>query len=276
MSYLYIKSFIDEQIKTLNSPLVIDDELRRIISRNNLNEDKVKSLLFKCNILIKRHNRNKFNKQVCHQIVQQVAKSERDKILKVNETLVRISSTLQPILLPDFALAGVDRLKRLNELADELPEASYLFALHHELSQNEESDESEEPEEQTGLIVDDVEKVPSVLKKALQKSHRKAVLEELKGHIEDQEVKNEELKRRYEEVRRKLLDLNTDLVYQAQKLRYLQMLDKKMAFLQAKEGPREDLNDSEEEEVVGESGEGSLRTQMTRFGILVENLDFAL
>lgn len=272
MSYLEIKSFIDEQIKALNAPLVIDENIKAIIGRHNLSEDKIKGTLFKCNILIKRHNRNKFNKQVVHQIVQQVAKSEQEKLMKVNSTLTRLSTMLQPILLPDFVLAGSldERIKQLRELAEELPELSYLFALHTGEDEEEESEDEPTPEE--GLIQDDQEYVQTT--SSIRKSYQKAVREELQGQIEVQKGRNEELKTKYDHLRTKLLSVSSDLTYKTQKLRYLQTLNRKLGFLGL---TQEELNDSDEEEEVPAIEEhGSLRAQLNRFGILVEKLDFAM
>lgn len=135
-SYLYTRQFIDREVKVLNGPLVFDDAIHAIIARYNMtkpeeeeeiDESKVKNVIFRCNILLKRHNRNIFPSQIINQIVQQILKNEQIKLVKVNENFANINSILQPILLPtDLSGDYANQLTLFNQLINELPELKYL------------------------------------------------------------------------------------------------------------------------------------------------------
>lgn len=135
-SYLYTRQFIDREVKVLNGPLSFDDAIHAIIARYNMtkpeekeeiDESKVKNVIFRCNILLKRHNRNIFPSQIINQIVQQILKNEQIKLVKVNENFANINSILQPILLPtDLSGDYANQLTLFNQLINELPKLKYL------------------------------------------------------------------------------------------------------------------------------------------------------
>lgn len=124
-SYQYTKGFIDQQVKALNSPLTLDSEIEDILQK----ETNVSKSIFKCNVLVRRYNRNKYQSQAINQIIQQVLKNETSKLVKVNESFIKIHSILKIILIPenisDDNLPG--KLKLFNQLINELPQLKYLI-----------------------------------------------------------------------------------------------------------------------------------------------------
>lgn len=278
MSYLQIKQFIDEQIRILNTPLVITDDIRAMLKRAKVPEERLQSALFKANLQIKRDNRNRFNKQVVHQIVQQVAKSEKEKLHKVNAALEKISVLLRPILLPDFSSVGClhDRIQMVNELAIELPEPAYLFALYEDVDFEQSESEGEDVEEDVLphlLVQDGEERVITKTKGEMRREYTRAIQEELKGRLPGRAEVNEELKKHYTDVRTKIIGMNEELVYKMQKLEYLKKLNSKLQFLGAAEtGADSDVDEPMEEEDTAED----IKAQANRFKILVEKLEFAM
>lgn len=299
MSYLYIKNFIEEQIQILNQPLVIDDELRAVMAKNNISEETMKSIVLKANLRLKRYNRSRFNRQAVHQIVQQVVNNEKEKVFKVNEALAKIDMMIPLVLLPEFSLVGEngDRVRMMSELIHELPEPEYLFAAQEfveeeqgieaegrgeeELVGNEQDKPKSKSEFSTDLLVqDDQENLKGQerveeeqRKKQLDKYHAE-VSKELKQHVTMHQQRNRELRSQYTELRRELRQLNEKLVYSLQKLEYLRLLSGKLEFLE-RDKPRE-RPDSEEEESEVEDSSIDLKVQMTRFRILMEKLQFAM
>lgn len=307
MSYLYIKKFLDEQIRVLNQPLVIDDALRAIMARDHISEEKMKSIVLKANIKLKRHNRYKFNKQVVHQIVQQIVKNEQEKLSKVNGALSKIDTLMQPVLLPDFSSTDIsDRIRQFNALVDELPEPEYLFALvdidelereaetgkgKKSAGENEGSGDNEGNGEPDGsgeharvqenesdeeiLVQDDEERVSVDRKRErLEKEYQAQISSELRDRLALLANRHSELKEKYTQLRDELVSLNENLIYQQQKLLYLKNIHTK---LKAVNGEKEEkLLDSENEDSESDEQGVDMDVQMKKFSILVEKLQFAM
>ncbi|OBA20622.1 hypothetical protein METBIDRAFT_12594 [Metschnikowia bicuspidata var. bicuspidata NRRL YB-4993] len=288
MSYLQIKRFVDEQIKALNTPLILNDDIKRLLHQEGISEGQAQSILFKCNLLMKRHNRTKFNKQVVHQIVQQVAKAEQENLMQVNKALSKISRLAQPIMTDQFASSGrlEDRLRLLSNLADILPEGRYLFAVHGDNeseSQPPDDAETQAPgsEDPNPLVRDDEELVQSPSELEMQNQYLKATKHELDQQIGAYNEKRDKLRQQYDDLRMQLAHLNEDIVYKMEKLAYLRSLNLKMDFLGARPDEKcvdscDSDGDDEEEAVVENSEDEGLGPQMTRFSVLVEKLEFAL
>ncbi|KAF3986630.1 hypothetical protein FT663_04337 [Candidozyma haemuli var. vulneris] len=273
MSYLYIKRFVEEQVEILSQPLVIDDDVRRVMAKHNLPEETVKNALFKVNLSLKRHNKHKFSKQVVHQLVQQITKNEHDKLMKVNEQLQKVTQLVQPIIVPEAkgGLTVSERVTRLQELADVLPEPAYLFALDGGEDEEAEKEKVEEKEEdnEDGLIVDDQDRVERISKKQLEEEYIQAIREEVKEDVTLQKATNEELRQRYAALREQLVEISQKLIYDQQKLGYLEALEKKV---EALKGSGMEASEASE---ASEGGRDDLEAQITRFRILVEKLEYA-
>lgn len=298
MSYLYIKNFIEAQIQILNRPLVIDDELRAIMAKNNISEETMKGIVLKANLRLKRYNRSRFNRQAVHQIALQVMNNEKEKVFKVNEALIKIDMMIQPVLLPEFSLVGEDgdRIRMVSELINELPETEYLFAVQDfvgveqekEEKRSERNVEQNEPDQigkgtepETDLLVrddeerlEDQERVEEEQRKNLMDKYEAEVAKELKEQMAGHQQRNEALKLQYTGLREKLLRLNNELVYKLQKLEYLRQLSGKLDFLEKEKGG--ERPDSEDEDSEVEESSINLNVQMSRFRILVEKLQFAM
>ncbi|KAM9905944.1 hypothetical protein OXX79_001841 [Metschnikowia pulcherrima] len=301
MSYLQIKRFIDDQIKVLNTPVKIDENVKQLIHEGELTASQAQSVLFKCNLLIKRHNRTRYNKQVVHQIVQQVAKAEHANLLRVNESLETIDRIIKPVLTDQFAGSGrlKDRIGMLNNLAEILPEGRYLFALHGENDKNNEEKhngkESKENEQNMGigvpleatneaepgrdtLVRDNEEVVPSEMTET-RNQYMEATERELEKSVGAHKEKRGELRLRYDDLRARLIRLNEDLVYKMQKLEYLKKLNTKLDFSSNFQTSAMDYDsdiDDIQEERKEENTVDALGPQMSRFNVLVGKLEFAL
>lgn len=257
-SYQYTKRFIDREVKQLNNPLTYTKEVRDIIENNSnsiqdddnynnnnndgnsnlasVNQSKIKSAIFKCNILIKRHNRNVFSSQIINQIIQQILKSEQAKLIKVNESFMKINLILQPILLPDLADLSGDygsQINDFNELVEGLPELKYLLIKEDEEdpeSENNLSDNNEEEKEEShsNLVLDDQERLNVLSKKKLRRKFNKEMKNELNLQLTKRQTNIDELLDAYDEVRTQLIDLNKGLAYKYNKLQYLKQLKQKL------------------------------------------------
>lgn len=264
MSYLEIKRIVEEQISKVSQPVEITDEVRRVMDKYGIPEEKIKNGLLKVNLHIKRQNKHRFSKQVVHQLVQQILKNEHDKLSKVNEQLQRVQQLIQPVIVPESqgGLSINERVSKLQELAEVLPEPTYLFALDAKGDDEEEVEEDameEDERDHEGLIVDDEARVERILKKKLEKEYAKAVQEEIKEDVASRKESNEELRQRYTKLREQLIQQSQALIYQQQKHAYLEMLAKKTETLR-----EADFLDKE-----------GLEAQITRFRILVEKLEYA-
>ncbi|KAM9905035.1 hypothetical protein OXX69_007336 [Metschnikowia pulcherrima] len=298
MSYLQIKRFIDDQIKVLNTPVKIDENVKQMIHEGEITASQAQSALFKCNLLVKRHNRTRYNKQVVHQIVQQVAKAEHANLLRVNESLEKIDRIIKPVLTDQFAGSGrlKDRIGMLNNLAEILPEGRYLFALHGENDEKKhEGEESKENEQNTGLeahsettneaetgrdtlVRDNEEVVPSEMTET-RNQYMEATNRELEKSIGAHKEKRGELRRKYDDLRARLIRLNEDLVYKMQKLEYLKKLNTNLDFSSNFRTSAMEYDsdiDDVREEPKEENTVDALGPQMSRFNVLVGKLEFAL
>ncbi|KAM3125297.1 hypothetical protein CJJ07_003665 [Candidozyma auris] len=280
MSYLEIKSIVEKEVEKVTKPLLIDDEVRRVMAKHHIPEETVQQALNKTNAHLKRVVRHKLSKQVVHQLVQQIVKNESQKLMKVNEQLQRVSQLVQPIIVPESkgGLSAQERVTQLQELVEVLPEPEYLFAFDRGDEDKEEEEEQdarkyeERKEDKLGdgndeenlgnrLIVDNEARVESISKRQLEEEYAKAVSEEIKEDVALRKASNEELRQKYAELRTQLIEVSGKLIYERQKIEYLTKLEEKTRVI--KNIPRKD------------EGRTDLDAQITRFRILVEKLEYA-
>lgn len=277
-SYLYTKRFIDQQVKILNQPLVIDDRLRALIAQlqleygpDSISESQLQKVLQKTNARIRRHNAAAFLAQVTNQIVQQVLKLELYKLAIVNEQLAKIRYILRPLLLPDFNLVSNDdpktRLRQFELLIKELPESQYLIVDDSPMNKNEQrlfvssDEESDSEDEDDNLLVeDDAARVEEPVSSQRLRSHyTKKLKEEVNRQIQrDQTI--DQLLAKYDELRLALVDEHSKLLYLFEKIQYLKSLKNEIQNTLGISLPGENNkkvdheiydSDEEEDEVVG-------------------------
>lgn len=259
LTYLEIKRFVDEQISILNRPFTIDDEVRKAMSDEDIPESKVKSLQFKCNLLLKRHNRAKLNKQIVHQIVQQIVKAESESLQRANESLEKVLRLARPVVTDNFALYGSieSRIDMLNALADELPESRYLLHLHNDSEATEESANTEKADkgETEEMLLDIIQDHGEPIEKEhLAKDVPTAAVQQ---GILKREFHRDNMLNRYDKLREQLFLNNEEVLYNMEKEAYLRKLNREL-----------ELGDD-----VQLSGE-DIAGQISRFKILVEKLSF--
>ncbi|CUM46685.1 uncharacterized protein AC631_05279 [Debaryomyces fabryi] len=236
-TYLYTKRFIDQEVRRLSQPLVVTSKLESILTEESEEDDpegrqvgekQLQQIISKVNVLIKRHNRNVFSRQVVNQMIQQVIKCEQNKLMVVNDKLMRIEMILKPILLPEVSQTGNVKtlMGEFGELVRELPESKYLFEQDDEYSadEKEETPDNTPSDEERILVQDEEERVEDDELTKSQYNHR------LRQQTEQEQSKkhNTQLLQKYDGIRHHLIELHRGLEYKYAKLEYLNQLKKKL------------------------------------------------
>lgn len=288
-SYLYTKKFIDEKVKKLNLPLVVSDNIKSILeSQNNddeelliLTESQFNKVLAKLNTQIKRHNKTQFNAQRKNQIIQQILKAEQNKLLIVNEQMMKIKVIMKPILIPNYDNKSYeqDSLNELEELVNELPESKYLFA--EEEDSDEDPSSSRELEEDTGVLIEDTEeRIEGPLSKGQRrKQFKKEIINQLKLNTPEYESRSS-LLQKYESLRLDLIRLAHDIRYGVEKLEYLKSFKDGLARALGKNFNKNDMDNEVYDSDEGYDFEKSeldldatnLQDEMNRFNNLVNEI----
>lgn len=276
MNHAQLKKLIEEQVELLQEPLKIDSEVQAVMKKHNLSENQVNQILGKVNGIMRKAHKQRFNKQVTHQIVQQISKNEEEKMLKVGEMLSRANSLTRQILCVETLEHGItveQQVKRLTELAEILPEPEYL-KVYENSKKPEQVPESEQPEEpEQNLIQDNEERVRILLRKELRKQQEQEIEKEVSQALEVEKQRQLPLIEQYAELRTRLLETTEKLVYASQKLDFLKKLQREAGFLTGV--PKAELADSDDElEPAPEVKNADLQAQLTKFRILVEKLDY--
>lgn len=300
-SYQYTKHFLEREVKHLSEPLEFTPEIRDLIRRQqtvdgdtDATNERVRTLLFRCNVKIKRHNRNVFTKQATHHIAQQVVKNEQAKMVEVNRRFAQINTVMMPILVPDFAqLASADdKAAKFSSLVNDLPESKYLL-VSDEGPASEENGPDSESSERDGLVLDELALIPEiVLKKDLaERAHQKLErnLQRAQEHIDLPSLLHQ-----YDTVRLQLILLSSDLNYKVEKLRYLRDLKAKLASAfdlptpQPAQRASDEIYDSDEEgfesaglegvqlNLVNSTTSENLHSEISKFRVLVEKIGLKL
>lgn len=307
-TYLYTKRFIDQEVKRLGQPLEITPSLERILADQNsddaidssgeLSEKQLQQIIGKVNVLIKRHNRNIFPKQVINQIVQQVIKCEQNKLMIVNEKLMRIELILKPILLPEVNQMGNIKMLmgEFGTLVRELPESKYLLEDEDEDEEDRIRDEEdnardqEESEEEHILVQDEQERLND---EELTKSQYTRQLKQRTERVHSKQRDEQQLLQQYDEIRHRLIQLHLGLEYKYAKLEYLNQLKQKLLLVLHVPIPQPVPDTSEngddepydsDDEPMATSGSNqvdaicntSLPNEINKFRVLVEKITYRL
>lgn len=278
-SYLYIKAFIENQIHLLNGPIELTSELGIIADNEGINRRELQIILARINMLIRRHNKTVFSPQIINQIINQVIKSERNKLELVNERLSNIKNLMIPILVPDSHILGnlIYKLQEFNRLVNELPEGKYLFMTRsqdevdimaeQDMTLNElgsDNEDDNDDDNNNGLIQDDQQRIVNQDNTTMKSQYNRNIY-----RMVDEQVKpNEELLKNYEEIRLQLVTINHDVQYKYQKMRYLQQLRDKL-------GNALGITIKNDELEVNNNGEYSqINNEINKFKILSDSINF--
>ncbi|ODV78578.1 uncharacterized protein CANTADRAFT_6935 [Suhomyces tanzawaensis NRRL Y-17324] len=288
-SYLYTKRFIEAQVKVLNRPLKLDSALKNIVANQHehspdgetLTEAQLARAIEKINIRLKRHNNNSFTGQIIHRIVQQVLKLEQAKLSQVNDQLIRARTVLQPVLLPEFDLvtnlAQQDSIQQFGDMINELPEAKYLM-VSPDVEEDEGSAGSESSEDDNILVQDLQERVePQPSRRKIRLEQKRQIAQQVKQKIDEEGIPG--LLDRYEELRLRLIELHSQLVYKFEKRDYLAGLKQELIGLVDHASDPEDelgVEGLQKNLISTKTSPDGLGSEINRFRILVEKLAYKL
>ncbi|EGV61883.1 hypothetical protein PSN45_000575 [Yamadazyma tenuis] len=272
-SYNYIKSFIDAQIREINRPVELSRQVKAVLSDENINIKQFQITLMRLNLLIRRHNSNMFPPRIINQIINQIIKSENYKIELVNERLSRISKIIKPLILTNLnpSSSSLQSVGEVNELISELPEAKYLFVTHSVGTHNddpesqpqvEDEDEDEDDVQYGDGLVEDFEETV----KTPAKNEKLKFQQTLYRQLDQKMGLDNELLEQYGVVRSRLLETNEQLQYKQSKMKYLELLRRKLADAMGMT--------IEDDRLVVSSVDNSMRSEMSRFKLLVDSIAF--
>lgn len=280
MSYLDTKRFIDEQVKLLNHPVIVNDEIRDVCQIYGIPESTMRSVLFKSNLQIKRNNRSRYSRAKVHQTVQQILAVEKELCHLAESAPVRVQSLL--LLTFDAAVAVkwplAQQVDWTMRQASYMPEGKFLFGSSgenlsaekgddvYEANENEVNEHNVKENRQKGDI--DSEKsnhfnrmsYKAVLSPKVTDNEKRARYEVSGLPGSNTDSKNDILRERYDQLRKEYLQLQKDLVYRAQKLDYLRDLAQMLCFAEQRS---DTIN------------RGDVEREMRRFSILVEKLSYS-
>lgn len=260
MSQNDVRQFIQDQIKILNSPLVLDEELKILCRAHKLSEAKIRSILFKCNLQIKRHNRSKYDEALIDNVVNEVVQAERQS----GEARVSRLTQLEQYLRSDISIKEESSVERrteiVNDLGKDVPEAKALV-------RDDDVDEKTEMAEFGDIlsnggtggtrIEEDLRDIASY--SGSENNQGKTKMDkESEAYAKDTDPAGQNLTE-YDRLRQAYIQQNVELLYQAQKLEYLTKLCDSISVC------------------LGSLRDGSqtdMRTEMKRFSVLVEKLRY--
>ena len=305
-TYLYTKRFIDQEVRRLSQPLTVTSKLQRILTEESTEDDpdsqqvgekQLQQIIGKVNVLIKRHNRNVFSRQVVNQIIQQVIKCEQNKLMVVNEKLMRIEIILKPILLPEVNQTGNVKtlMGEFGELVRELPESKYLFDQDDDTADEDEKTSDHASSDDEGILVQDEQE--RVEDDELTKSQYNRRLRQ-QTEQEQSKSSSTQLLHKYDNIRHHLIELHKGLEYKYAKLEYLTLLKEKLlcVLLVPEEHTKRDsfhsqnnVNDDEPFDSDDEANNTlshqhnldyatntSLSNEINKFRVLVEKISYRL
>ncbi|CAI5758621.1 unnamed protein product [Candida verbasci] len=227
---VYLSNFIQSQVDTLNQPIKVTNKLNDIISTTNLSNRQVKSLVDKINKQILAQNEKLYSPDIHQQIITQVLKLERQKFTIVNQIINKIYIILQPILLPNFVnLTNLDKREKLvefNELINELPDEKYLIINKREIM-TKDFDLNKSPideDEEDDLDGDDAFINHEVVANEEAKLKKREYLDVMIKEVDQLSQLDQDLVKRYSELRKDLRSVHDKLKYKYDKLNFLNEL----------------------------------------------------
>ncbi|WPK24130.1 hypothetical protein PUMCH_001388 [Australozyma saopauloensis] len=262
MSQNDVRQFIQDQIKILNSPLVLDEELKTLCRAHKLSEAKIRSILFKCNLQIKRHNRSKYDEALIDNVVNEVVQAERQS----GEARVSRLTQLEQYLRSDISIKEESSVERrteiVNDLGKDVPEANVLV-------RDDDLDEKNKVAE-FGDILGNGGDGDSGIRSEQEPCDTRSHSGSKNDHGETKLDKESEANAKgtdpagqnlteYDRLRQAYIQQNVELLYQAQKLEYLDKLCNSLSVCQGS---------------LRDDSQTDMRTEMNRFSVLVEKLRY--
>lgn len=263
-SYRYTKRFIETELKALNRPIEVTDDMKTIALEEGIDTKQLQVVAMRLSMLIKRHNANVFSSRIIDQIAYQVVKSERNKAEMINDRLTKVQTMIKPLLVPTIDL--VSRAKEFDQVVKELPEGKYLFVTqppseqseHHLDLQPEFGQEDQEDQEDNGLVQDDEAQVDQGLDPhKYQEQISRAVERAHQNRDADNMVQD------YETIRVKLVQLSQSLQYKYKKLQYVEQLRHKLSIT---------LGIDLEQPETYQQLDNQIPSELNKFQILVDSI----
>lgn len=267
MSYLDLNRFIDDQVKLLNKPLLIDDELIEAGRQFGISDSQIRSILFKCNLQIKRQIRANFERPLVHDVIQKVLISEKmlsdDCKLAGSKLEQLLSSELDERLASSWPIEN--KVRRIADLADCMPDGE--FNILGNKDSNWTSDGIGELKSQTsndaGLMILPASHSELNLQPERETVENGDTLDQKLYRKDEDSEENAMFRERYNQLRTEYLRQHSELQYQVQKLDYLRHLRKQLTG-----GSQPESNKGS----YSQRRSVDLQKEMERFEILVEKL----
>lgn len=254
------KLLVEEQIKIINSSLVIDDEVRDICLKHGISMSQVRSILFRTNLQIKRHNRAKYGADFVDQLVQKVLQDRNVSDDQIASPIVQLRFLLNA---DDTSIAHEELIPRkarlVNEVASNLPEGQLLFELDVCSADQFELDRKDALAERSDI--EDLQALKIPLSRLSSAGDDSKILES--AFASQQERMD-----MYNRLRDEYIKQTDEINYAVQKLAYFEKLANILSFLD----DVQKTTDGEEQEW----SELDFTAEIRRLAILVEKLRFAL
>lgn len=248
MSYLDVNRFIDNQVKLLNEPLTLDDDILQVCRQFGISDSQVRSILFKCNLQIKRQVRANFERPLVHEIIKKVMLSEKNSI---DDSRLAGSKLEQLICLAvDEALASswtiANKVRRIDDLASCMPEGKLIIVGDKESIKTEDGvDDQKRDTNPVGPRIEPTGHIGASLIKTEESNETRQSGENGDNggngynggngdngdntHTNTSWNETAIFRERYEQLRAEFMLQHSQLLYQAQKLEYLQNLRKSIS-----------------------------------------------
>lgn len=232
MSENDIRDFINAQVKLLNNPLLLDDELSNICKEAGVAEGTMRSILFKCNLQMKRHTRSQYESEKVQHAVNEILQNSKEAQSSSEDPVLKLARLLQPLNKQDAEqLTLEERARVVDEIAVLLEKVKDFVrrdqnedSFGNRLSLNESSDET---------------------------------------------TAKREVQMEYEQLRSVYLEQNEEIQYHIQKLKYLAKLGGALELLAAHRSSAQ-TNDDDIEQLRAEMRRFSVLIEKLRFSMRPE------
>lgn len=233
--YKHTKAFINRQIRVLNTPLVVNQEILDILAAQDdsngplVTPKQVEIALKKVNSQLTRHRRLNFMAQLVDQATNQVVKNETNRLMIINENLVKMSIVMLPLVVPE--VSSRKSIEELVSIIADLPEVKSLEKMFSQALESlelglaielDENGEDSLEDDHIALVHDELMVVDDAY------DHRAQILKNKRfSKLIEEKLRNKDLTdllATYEDLRQSLIELSQRLKYNTQKLEFLKEL----------------------------------------------------